>query len=111
MLLLEPLLTNIDAANLPRPWVKWAYEPARAEDIPAAFMRAYATAMQQPSGPVFLSLPLDDWDRPMPEIDVFRTIATRMGPDPARVAEFAERINAAKSPVIVYGSDLARSQA
>ena len=34
-----------------------------------------------------------------------------MGPDPARVAEFAERINAARSPVIVYGSDLARSQA
>eukprot|EP01034_Spumella_vulgaris_P007343 gene7343-9355_t len=35
MLLLEPLLTNIDSTNLPRPWVKWAYEPARAEDIPA----------------------------------------------------------------------------
>ncbi|HQS15086.1 benzoylformate decarboxylase [Reyranella sp.] len=111
MLLLEPLLTNIDAANLPRPWVKWAYEPARAEDIPAAFMRAYATAMQQPAGPVFLSLPLDDWDKPMPEIDAFRTVATRTGPDPVRVTEFAERINAARSPVIVYGSDLARSQA
>ena len=41
----------------------------------------------------------------------FRTIATRVGPDPARVAEFAERINAARSPVIVYGSDIARSQA
>src|SRR5580704_4962912 len=27
----------------PRPWVKWAYEPMRAEDIPAAFMRAIAT--------------------------------------------------------------------
>ena len=40
MLLLEPLLTNIDSTTLPRPWVKWAYEPARAEDIPAAFMRA-----------------------------------------------------------------------
>lgn len=111
MLLLEPLLTNIDAVTLPRPWVKWSYEPSRAEDIPAAFMRAYATALQQPAGPVFLSLPLDDWDRPMPEIDAFRTIATRVGPDPARVAEFAERINAARSPVIVYGSDIARSQA
>ncbi len=111
MLLLEPLLTNIDSTNLPRPWVKWAYEPARAEDIPAAFMRAYATAMQQPSGPVFLSLPLDDWDKPMPEVDAFRTVATRVGPDPVRVAEFAERINAAKSPIVVYGSDLARSQA
>jgi benzoylformate decarboxylase len=47
---------------LPRPWVKWAYEPVRAEDMPAAFMRAIATALQPPSGPVFLSLPLDDWE-------------------------------------------------
>ena len=47
---------------MPKPWVKWAYQPARAQDIPAAFMRAYATAIQPPAGPVFLSLPLDDWD-------------------------------------------------
>ncbi len=60
MLLLEPLLTNVDAVNLPRPWVKWSYEPARAEDVPGAFMRAYAAAVQPPAGPVFLSLPLDD---------------------------------------------------
>ena len=111
MLLLEPLLTNIDAVNLPRPWVKWSYEPARAEDIPAAFMRAYATAVQQPAGPVFLSLPLDDWDREMKEVDVFRTVSTRSGPDPARVQEFAVAINAAKNPVLVYGADIARSQA
>jgi benzoylformate decarboxylase len=30
MLLLEPWLTNVDATMLPRPWVKWAYEPVRA---------------------------------------------------------------------------------
>jgi benzoylformate decarboxylase len=36
MLLLEPLLTNVDATMLPRPYVKWAYEPSRAQDVPAA---------------------------------------------------------------------------
>jgi benzoylformate decarboxylase len=111
MLLLEPLLTNIDATNMPRPWVKWSYEPARPEDIPAAFMRAVATAIQPPSGPVFLSLPLDDWDKSMPEVDAFRTVATRVGPDPVRLAEFAARIDAARNPVLVYGSDIARSEA
>ena len=111
MLLLEPLLTNIQAVNLPKPWVKWSYEPARPEDVPAAFMRAYAVALQPPAGPVFLSLPLDDWDKEMPEVDIFRTVATRVGPDPARLAEFAGRINAAARPVVVFGSDLARSQA
>ena len=111
MVLLEPLLTNIEAVNMPKPWVKWSYEPSRAEDVPAAFMRAYATAVQQPSGPVFLSLPLDDWDKEMAEVDVFRTVGTRTGPDPQRLQEFAQIVNASKNPVLVYGSDIARSQA
>jgi benzoylformate decarboxylase len=111
MVLNEPLLTNIESIDMPKPWVKWSYEPARPEDIPGAFMRAYATAMQQPQGPVFLSLPLDDWDKLIPEGDVLRTIATRQGPDPDRVLDFAKQINASKNPVIIYGSDIARSQA
>ena len=87
MLLIEPLLTNIDATVMPRPWVKWSYEPARAEDVPAAFMRAYATALQPPAGPVYLSLPLDDWEKLIPEVQVFRTVASRQGPDPTRIRD------------------------
>jgi benzoylformate decarboxylase len=89
MVLLEPWLTNVDATMLPRPWVKWAYEPARAEDVPAAFMRAIATALQPPAGPVYLSLPLDDWDKPCQGPAVVRTVAHRVAPDPARLREFA----------------------
>jgi len=37
-----------DPTLLPLPWVKWAYQPAHAEDVPAAFMRAYAVALQPP---------------------------------------------------------------
>lgn len=110
MLLLEPLLTNIDATNMPRPWAKWSYEPARAEDVPGAFMRAVATALQPPAGPVFLSLPLDDWDKPMGGTSGVRTVSTRVGADPVRLADFARRINAARAPVLVYGSDVARSE-
>ncbi len=29
-------LTNRDAVEVPRPFVKWSYEPPRAEDVPAA---------------------------------------------------------------------------
>lgn len=111
MLLSEPLLTNIEPTIMPKPWVKWSYEPARPEDVPGAFMRAYATAMQQPQGPVFLSLPLDDWDQLMPESDAMRTVSTRQGPDPDRLMDFVKQINASKNPVLIYGSDIARSQA
>ena len=53
MLLMEPWLSNLEPEILPKPWVKWAYQPVRPQDVPAAFMRAYNAAMQPPAGPVF----------------------------------------------------------
>jgi benzoylformate decarboxylase len=108
MLLLEPWLTNVEPTMLPRPWVKWAYEPVRAQDIPAAFMRAIATALQPPSGPVFLSLPLDDWEKPCEGPAVVRSVATRIAPDRDRLVEFANILSRASSPVLIYGAAIAR---
>ena len=59
----EPFLYATQAAEFPKPYVKWSCEPARAEDVPAAIARAYYTAMQPPRGPTFVSIPVDDWDR------------------------------------------------
>jgi benzoylformate decarboxylase len=42
MILCEPMLTNRDETIFPRPWVKWAYQPVRAQDVPGSIMRAYA---------------------------------------------------------------------
>lgn len=110
MLLMEPWLTNVEPSILPRPWIKWSYEPVRAEDVPAAFMRAYAEALQPPAGPVFLSIPLDDWDKPASGPAVVRSVATRIAPDPARIAQFAEALSKAKNPALVYGSAIARGE-
>jgi benzoylformate decarboxylase len=109
MLLMEPWLTNIESTTLPRPWVKWAYEPHRPEDVPPAFMRAVATALQPPAGPVFLSLPLDVWDVPFETPAVVRTVSQRVAPDPQRLAEFANALRNAQSPVLIYGSAIARA--
>jgi benzoylformate decarboxylase len=111
MLLNEPLLTNIEATQLPKPWVKWSYEPSRAQDIPGAFMRAYAMAVQQPCGPVFLSVPLDDWDKPALDQDVFREVGQRVAPDPAWVEQFAKTLNSSQNPLLILGADIARSMA
>jgi benzoylformate decarboxylase len=109
MVLGDPLLTNRDETVLPRPWVKWAYQPVRAQDVPGAIMRAYATAIQPPAGPVYVSIPLDDWDQPALGEAVVRTVSSRYSPDPERVALFAERIKKSKNPVLVYGPEIERA--
>ncbi len=59
----DPFLYAERATEFPRPYVKWALEPARAEDVPHALVRAFVTALTPPMGPVFVSIPVDDWER------------------------------------------------
>ncbi len=109
MLVGDVYLTNVDETTLPKPWVKWSYQPVRAEDVPAAVMRAYATALQPPAGPVFISVPLDDWDKPALGSAVVRTVSTRVAPDPERVKIFADKIGGARNPVLIYGPGLEKA--
>jgi benzoylformate decarboxylase len=106
MILCDPMLTNRDETMLPRPYVKWAYQPTRAQDVPGA---AYAIALQPPAGPVYVSIPLDDWDRPALGAAVVRTVSTRFAPDGDRLREFAKRISASKRLALVYGQEIERS--
>ncbi len=109
MILCEPMLTNRDETTLPRPWVKWAYQPVRAQDVPGAIMKAYTLALQPPAGPVYVSIPLDDWDQKALGEAVVRTASSRYAPDPERLAEFAERIQKSKNPVLLYGPEVERA--
>ena len=111
MLLVEPLLTNVQPTLIAMPWVKWAYEPCRAEDVPGSFMKAYAKAVQPPQGPVYLSIPLDDWDKTVSHTIKIRNICERVAPDCKVLSEFATKINNSKNPVLIYGSDIARNSA
>ena len=62
-------LTNRDATRVPHPFVKWSYEPPRAEDVPAALARAIHHATLPPGGPAFVSIPMDDWDVEVDDAD------------------------------------------
>lgn len=108
MALVDPYLNNREATEFPKPWVKWSYEPARAEDVPAAIMQAYAVAMQPPMGPVFVSIPLDDWDKPALGPAVVRDVSTRIAPDADRLKSFADRISQAKKPLLLLGPEVDR---
>src|SRR5438105_14160013 len=47
-------LTNRDATRVPHPFVKWSYEPPRAQEVPAALARGIYHAGLPPKGPVFV---------------------------------------------------------
>jgi benzoylformate decarboxylase len=112
MCVYEPGFYNKDARDLPKPYVKWSYEPQRAQDIPAAIARAIHIACTEPQGPVFLALPIDDWEQ---EADPFlvptRSVSQRVSPEPAALAAAAARIAAAANPCFLAGAAIDRAEA
>ncbi|MGF7169281.1 benzoylformate decarboxylase [Sphingobium xanthum] len=106
----DPFLYAERATEFPQPFVKWTCEPARPEDVPLAILRAYHMAMQAPRGPVFVSVPIDDWDRPCAPI-VASTVAQEFMASSAMLAQTADALNKAKSPVFVAGAGVGREQA
>ncbi|MFB8182514.1 benzoylformate decarboxylase [Streptomyces sp. NPDC055966] len=109
LLIGEPYLGNREATTMPQPWVKWSYEPARAQDVPEAFLRAYAIALQPPTGPVYLSIPMDDWNQPLDGFTRTRTVSERVAPDTERLRRFADRISASRNPALVFGPEVDRA--
>lgn len=103
LITMEALLTNQDPATLPRPAVKWSFEPPRAQDVPAALARACHLAAQPPCGPVFVSLPCDDWAQPCETVPP-RAVSRRTAPDPDALAETARALCSASSPALVAGA-------
>ncbi|MEP7247429.1 MAG: benzoylformate decarboxylase [Gammaproteobacteria bacterium] len=106
----EPFLFSSQAAEFPKPYVKWSCEPARAEDVPAAIARAYYIAMQAPRGPTFVSIPVDDWDRKCAPLAAREVSQMTVG-DPKMLADAAQALSRAQHPVIVVGASVARDGA
>jgi benzoylformate decarboxylase len=108
-------LTNRDATRVPYPYVKWSFEPPRAQDVPAALARAVHLASLPPAGPAFVSLPMDDWAADVDDADVRRLVARqvtgRAAAAPEAVDELARRLLAAHAPALVAGPDVDASGA
>ena len=101
----QPFLGATEAANFPRPYVKWTSEPARAEDVPAALAHAYYVAMQRPCGPTFVSVPSDDWNVTTEPVTA-RIVSRDSAPDPQLIAALARALATAKAPVLVIGPEV-----
>jgi benzoylformate decarboxylase len=102
--LAEPFLVS-RAVDVVKPYVKWACEPLRAEDVPAAIVRGYHLAMQPPMGPVFLSIPMDDWTHQCRSVNV-REVHPIVLADPVALDAVVRALDASRNPAIVAGSQI-----
>ena len=105
----EPVLGG-DLARIAAPFVKWSDEVADVDALPTMVRRAVRTACSPPTGPVFLSLPLD--------VMMAETTAEpeRLGRIPSAGRGEARAISAAvdlltdaDEPVLVVGDGVARN--
>ena len=103
-ILAEPFLVS-RAVDTVKPYVKWACEPSRAEDVPATIARAYYLAMQPPMGPVFISIPMDDWTHQCDPVAI-REVARNAMPDPSALDKIVLALNSSRNLAIVSGAQI-----
>lgn len=96
---------NVNGEQL-RHYVKWDYQPASIEGVPDSFARAYAAMMTEPQGPIYMCY--DAWLQEQPlEKDVAlpqpstNKVPVSMAADGMALAEVADRLLAAKFPVLM----------
>jgi benzoylformate decarboxylase len=110
LITMQANLTNRDAVDVPKPYVKYSHEPPRAVDVPFALAQAIHNATLAPAGPAFVSIPMDDWLVEIEPVDYVAQIAREVGgralPGAEQIASLAQRLRAARRPVFVAGPDI-----
>jgi len=104
----DPFLYNERAPEFPRPYVKYAVEPARAEDVPLALIRAFVTALTPPMGPCYVSIPVDDWDREC-EMPALPHLTLCTVPSATGIERLSAMLDGSERPALVIGTGVANA--
>lgn len=108
----EPILGG-DMVSVARPWTKWSVEVNRVEDLPVALRRAAQTALTPPTGPVFMSLPMDVQMEISDALDLspIQLPDARVRPPQESLQRAADVLRNAKNPGILAGSRVTETDA
>jgi benzoylformate decarboxylase len=104
-LALDPFLAG-KLSGLAGEYPVWSDQPARAQDVPGAIVRAYHEAVSA-RGPAVVIVPMDDWSAPAPE--PHETLGPALllrseAADPGAVEALAGVMDSASSPALVAGA-------
>ena len=111
MRLREPLLGH-DLVAMAAPLTKWSVQAESADELPAILNRAFKTAREYPSGPVFVSLPINVMEQETTQPPLAPShIHQASVANPAGVAEAAQLLLGAKQPIIFCGDKVGASGA
>ncbi len=100
----EPILWG-EMAEVARPWTKWSHEVRRVQDLPSAMRRAMQTALTPPTGPVFLSIPVDvQAEVAELELTPAARLDHRLRPSAESLRRAALALSSAQNPGILVGS-------
>ncbi len=109
----RPNIDWIHSANVQgeavRAFTKWDHEPRSVESVPTVLARAHRIARAEPAGPVYVALdaglqealleaPVD-----LSGLPALAAQPSPVGPDPTALRALAERLCAARRPVMVLG--------
>ncbi len=107
-----------DQGSLVRPYIKWEYTLPSGVTTKETLRRAHSIMQSEPTGPVYLMLPREVLTQEWSE-DAIRSFPSEVygaynavGTDPALIDKLADRIIAAKDPVLITsyaGRDAAAS--
>ncbi|MFQ5521122.1 MAG: thiamine pyrophosphate-binding protein, partial [Candidatus Methylomirabilia bacterium] len=107
----EPALWS-DLPPVARPYVKWAFEVGRLDELPRAVHRAAKVALTLPTGPVFLSLPVDVLNAEGAlELGEPTRVDHRVRGSRDALERAADLLVRAKRPILVAGDAVAQSDA
>lgn len=109
--LMEPMLYD-PLVPIAQPLVKWAVDVTRVEDLPRIVHRAAKVALTPPTGPVFISLPGDILDAEAPlDLGQPTRVDAAVRPSDESLQRLADRLLAARNPVLIAGHELATRDA
>ena len=111
MRLREPLLGH-DLVAMAAPLVKWSVQVESADEMALVMNRAFKTARETPSGPVFVSLPINVMEQRTQTAPITPSVLYANTPaNPDGVEQAVEMLHKANAPTIIYGDKVARSGA